>query len=226
MKDPSFTHALKSGVLWQSLCSQHVHFPALWYDGDEPARPPMGCSKKGLSKTHSTWQYLGRHRVQGDVKLNSLIGNRGSSGRLLLHILVIHGDVVADLCVGCFHPNARGIRTGRTHDPALENCRDVWMGYRRRGVVNSGRSRLEALLQRGNKGHVDVTPLGGAGTKQAERMTVDNHNLRVVFGDKPPLFTLLVQEEEIYRVLHSNVSNVSPASIVLMRHYMRAEAFE
>jgi hypothetical protein len=57
MKDDGYRHALEAGTLWQSLCSQHVRFPALWYDGDLPSRPPMGCSRKGIVKVHSQWKY-------------------------------------------------------------------------------------------------------------------------------------------------------------------------
>lgn len=224
-KDPGYRHALTAGTLWQSLCSQHVHFPALWYDGDEPARPPMGCSRKGVNQQHSVWKYFGRHRVQGDIKLNGLIGNRGSSGRLLLHIVVtsMYGGAVADLCVGCFHPNARGVRTQTVHDPALETCRDVWTGHRQRDTHR--KSRIEQLLQHYNKGLVDITPLGGAGSKQAELLTIDNHNLKAVFGARSPLFTLFVSEEEMYDLLQRNVTARCPASIVLMRQYLRLEEF-
>ncbi|KAG7351698.1 hypothetical protein IV203_007746 [Nitzschia inconspicua] len=225
LKEPGYRHALQAGILWQSLCSQHVHFPALWYDGEEPARPPLGCSKKGLSQKHSIWKYFGRHRVQGDVKLNRLIGNRGSSGRLLMHIVVTSPGqgAVADVCVGCFHPNARGIRIQVHHDPALEHCRDVWTGYRQRDTRET--SRMEELLQHYNKGLVDTTPLGGAGSKHADMLTIDNQNLKAVFGARSPLFTLFVPEDELYDLLQRNVSAKCPASITLMRQYLREEEF-
>jgi hypothetical protein len=225
LKEPGYRHALEAGTLWQSLCSQHVHFPALWYDGDEPARPPMGCSRKGVNQQHSVWKYFGRHRVQGDLKLNGLIGNRGSSGRLLLHIVVTSPfGAVADVCVGCFHPNARGVRMQRVHDPALEPCRDVWTGHRQRDTQK--KSRIEQLLQHYNKGLVDITPLGGAGSKQANHLTIDNRNLKAVFGARSPLFTLFVPEDELYDLLQRNVSARCPASIVLMRQYLREEEFQ
>lgn len=229
LKDAGYRHALQAGTLWQSLCSQHVHFPALWYDGEEPARPPMGCSRKGVSHQHSMWKYFGRHRVQGDLKLNRLIGNRGSSGRLLLHIVVTSpttGGAVADVCVGCFHPNARGVRLLAHHDEAIEHCRDVWTGYRHRDTPTTQRkSRMEELLQHYNKGLVDTTPLGGAGSRQAKSLVLDNQNLKAVLGARSPLFTLFVPEDELYDVLQRNVNARCPASIVLMRQYLREEAY-
>ena len=130
-QDPAYNHAMKAGTLWQSLCSQHVRFPALWWDGTKPAGPPLGCTRK------TRWSYLGRHRVRGNAKLNSFVGNRGSSGRLLLHLIVLDavrygGKPIEDICVGCYHPSARGIRTTSSHNPLLENSRDVWIAHRRR----------------------------------------------------------------------------------------------
>jgi hypothetical protein len=230
LKDPAYQHALRAGLLWQSLTSQHVHFPALWYDGDEPARPPMGCIKKVLSKKHhSKWIYYGRHRVVNQPRLNRLIGNRGSSGRLLLHLMVVgqdSGSVVTDICVGCFHPNARGVRLTLTYDPTLETCRDVWIGIRQRTGHGAGFSKaqtIEALLQHYNKGFVESTPLGGAGSKQQDRLKIDNANLKAVFGARPPLFTRFVPEDELYQILSENVRPNVPASIVLMGHYLQDE---
>lgn len=142
--DEGFRHAVSAGNLWQSLCSQHVRFPALWWDGsDQPNRgPTMGTTQK------LPWTYLGRHRVQGDRKLNSLIGNRGSSGRLLLHLIVrdvITGDTIEDITCGCYHPNARGVRTTPNASPQLEACRDIWIAHRRhRGKDDS---TIESLLK-------------------------------------------------------------------------------
>ena len=184
-QDPAYNHAMKAGTLWQSLCSQHVRFPALWWDGTEPAGPPFGCTKK------RRWSYLGRHRVRGNAKLNLVVGNRGSSGRLLLHLVVLDavrcGEPIEDVCVGCYHPSARGIRTTSSHNPLLEDSRDVWIAHRRRsneqifvnddndssdddgGNSNGGYNEddddscwattIESLLRHQNGNRVDETPV-------------------------------------------------------------------
>jgi len=234
LKDPAYQHALKAGTLWQSLCSQHVNFPSLWWDGQEPACPPLGSSKK------KEWAYLGRHRVQGDYKLNSLIGNRGSSGRLLLHLVVrdvLSLEPIEDICCGCFHPNARGVRTTPEFNPRSDDCRDVWLGHRRRAQEtrvfvqeedsdtdsdsDSGDeytwSTIESLLRHQNKNRVDATPLGALGGKSC----VSNKNLRAVFGSKPPVYTVFVLESELYELFQNKLDGSIPASVVLLRHYLR-----
>ena len=252
LKDHAYQHAIHAGIVWQSLASQHVHFPSLWYDGEEPSRPPLGCSRKqlqqrqrnGKAAQHSIWKYLGRHRVVNDIKLNTLIGTRGTSGKLLLHIIVKENTTnegMADICVGCYHPNARGIRPYVKHDPQLENCRDVWIGYRSR-CINTNRlydnkpTRIESILKHYNKNKVYENPLGGeiestmskkknnkSNNKDNDNLPsliIDNNNLRAVFGDKPPLYTLFVTEKTIYDLLYSYVNTKCPASIVLMREYL------
>jgi hypothetical protein len=215
LKDPAYQHALKAGALWQSLCSQHVRFPALWWDGQEPASPPLGTAEK------TPWTYLGRHRVKADRKLNTLIGNRGSSGRLLLH-LVVRDDVtcepIEDIACGVFHPNARGIRTAAEYDPKVEDCRDVWVGHRCR-VQSQSRSTLESLLQRQNKNRAFHSPLGGSKSDTAD---IHNGNLKAVFGEKPPHFTVFVTESELFELIRSECKiRGSPASVVLLRWYLR-----
>ena len=233
-KDPAYRHALKAGLLWQSLASQHVRFSALWYDGQEPACPPFGSSKK------KPWAYLGRHRVQGDYKLNSLIGNRGSSGRILLHLVVrdvVSLEPIEDICCGCFHPNARGIRTTTESNPRSDDCRDVWIAHRRRAqekrlLVQEDDSdadsdtdsddeyaftTIESLLRHQNKNRVDPSPLGAQGGKSA----VSNDNLKFVFGSKPPVYTVFVLESDLYELFQDKLDGSIPASVVLLRHYLK-----
>ncbi|OEU14618.1 hypothetical protein FRACYDRAFT_262028 [Fragilariopsis cylindrus CCMP1102] len=233
-KDPAYRHALKAGLLWQSLASQHVRFSALWYDGQEPACPPFGSSKK------KPWAYLGRHRVQGDYKLNSLIGNRGSSGRILLHLVVrdvVSLEPIEDICCGCFHPNARGIRTTTESNPRSDDCRDVWIAHRRRAqekrlLVQEEDSdadsdtdsddeyaftTIESLLRHQNKNRVDPSPLGAQGGKSA----VSNDNLKFVFGSKPPVYTVFVLESDLYELFQDKLDGSIPASVVLLRHYLK-----
>jgi len=236
MENPAYRHALKAGTLWQSLCSQHVRFPAVWWDGQKPVGPPLGSSKK-LSKP---WAYLGRHRVQGDYKLNSVIGNRGSSGRILLHLVVrdvVSGEPTEDIACGCYHPNARGVRASPNFNPRIEDCRDVWMAHRRRvqeqvpvhealdnnsdgdddGDNEHSWTTTESLLRHQNKGRVYASPLGAQGGKSS----VTNENLKVVFGSKPPVYTVFVMESELFEVFQNQLDGSIPASVALLRHYLR-----
>jgi len=229
LRDPAYKHALQAGTLWQSLCSQHVRFPAHWWDGQEPVGPPLGSLKK---KT-KPWAYLGRHRIQGDYKLTKLIGNRASSGRILLHLVVrdaLSGEPIEDIACGCFHPNARGVRTTNRFDPSLEDCRDVWIAHRRRVVHevdidgdeeddNNNKfswTTIESLLKHQNKGRVHLSPLGAQGGKHS----VNNENLRAVFGSKPPIYTVFCMESELYELFQSKLDGTIPASVALLRHYL------
>jgi hypothetical protein len=218
LRDPAYQHAIRAGQLWQSLCSQHVRMPSLWWDGKEPGAPPFGTPEK------NRWTYLGRHRVKDDRKLNTLIGNRGSSGRLLLHIVVrdiVTLEPIEDICCGCFHPNARGVRTTQMYDPRLEDCRDVWIGHRRRGKASKSSSTIESVLKHQNKGRVDRSPLGGELAKKNKQGGIDNGNLNAVFGDRPPVTTVMVMESDLFELFQSELDGTNPASIVLLRRYLK-----
>jgi hypothetical protein len=218
LRDPAYQHAVRAGALWQSLCSQHVRFPSLWWDGKEPGAPPLGTPEKNL------WTYLGRHRVKADRKLNSLIGNRGSSGRLLLHLVVrdiVTLQPIEDICCGCFHPNARGVRTTRMFDPRIEDCRDVWIGHRRRGKAKSSSSTIESVLRHQNKGRADKSPLGGEVARKSKQGGIDNGNLKAVFGEKPPVSTVMVTESDLFELFQTQLDGSNPASIVLLRRFLR-----
>eukprot|EP00538_Stauroneis_constricta_P000457 CAMPEP_0119552500 /NCGR_PEP_ID=MMETSP1352-20130426/5471_1 /TAXON_ID=265584 /ORGANISM="Stauroneis constricta, Strain CCMP1120" /LENGTH=914 /DNA_ID=CAMNT_0007598741 /DNA_START=9 /DNA_END=2753 /DNA_ORIENTATION=+ len=231
--DTGFRHALKSGTLWQSLVSQHVRFPKAWWNGAR--HPPMGVAPSidstiplgrvsssvsaasestALGGTTPGWRYFGRHRVGDNPVLNNqFVKNRGSAGRILLHILVqdmMTLEPVQDIAIGVVHPNARGIRPSNDpYDPQLEDCRDVWMALRSR---NSDTSVVQSLIQ----GHAEHdSPLG-------QRKAVNNLNMRVVFGDQPPEQTLFLQETELYDLLSSpdDVHEMPPA-LVLLETYLR-----
>jgi hypothetical protein len=216
-RDPAFRHAQTAGILWQSVTSQHVRFPTGWWHGVH--HPPMGVGERRL------WSYVGRHRVQGNPILNYLVGNRGSSGRLLLHFVVrdlmtLHP--VQDVIIGCFHPNARGIRTTEDFKPDLEDCRDVWVAIRRR---TEECSVVEKLLKPGEAWRYELgdpehnptaSPLGG-------RQPVDNHNIRCVFGQRAPLHTLFVLENELYELLSAPETSgmAMPPALILLENYLR-----
>eukprot|EP00339_Tiarina_fusa_P001419 CAMPEP_0117025438 /NCGR_PEP_ID=MMETSP0472-20121206/18788_1 /TAXON_ID=693140 ORGANISM="Tiarina fusus, Strain LIS" /NCGR_SAMPLE_ID=MMETSP0472 /ASSEMBLY_ACC=CAM_ASM_000603 /LENGTH=532 /DNA_ID=CAMNT_0004732147 /DNA_START=190 /DNA_END=1788 /DNA_ORIENTATION=- len=202
-KDPAYQHAQRAGLLWQSILSQHVRFPMTWWNGARS--PPMGCTERRM------WTYMGRHRIAGNPYLNGLVRSRGSAGRLVLHIVV--RDImtmapVQDIAVGCFHPNARGIRTPTAFDPTIEESRDIWVALRKR--VDDV-SLMESLLKLSDD-DVAASPLGA-------KHAVDNTNMKAVFGETPPVQTVFVMESELYEVFsHFMGSNIPPAAILLGRY--------
>ncbi len=231
-KDPAYSHALTAGTLWQSLIGQHVKLPALWYDGEEPARPYLGCEDR---LKRNKWGYFGRHRVTGDQKLNALVRDSTSSGKLLLHIICTDSEsceATEDIVVGVFHPNADGVRDAdfisdhRRH----EDYRDVWIGHRSRSVPHQGRriaTRIESLLRYLNKNNVDKSPLGDKSTPMgtpASKYSVDNKNMNAVFGHRPPRHTVFVPEETLHSLLMLKLNKKAPSpppSVILLRNFLR-----
>ncbi|CAJ1930961.1 unnamed protein product [Cylindrotheca closterium] len=209
LKDPGYLHAQGAGTLWQSLVSQHVKFPSKWFNGSRA--PPMGLGERRL------WQYIGRHRVGGDKALNLIVNNRGAAGRILMHIVVKEESTLApalDVAIGCFHPNARGVRTTAAFEPILEDCRDIWLATRRRfpddlDVENSLRYQQEKNATLGD------SPLG-------PKHAVNNTNMRAIFGEKPPLQTIFVLESELKKILIDQVATQDmPPSLVLLQRYLK-----
>lgn len=200
-KDPAFQHATRAGILWQSLVSQHVKFPSKWWNGSRS--PPMGIGERRL------WQYIGRHRVGGDKLLNDMVSNRSSAGRILLHIVVTTDQAALDIAIGCFHPNARGIRNSPNSKPSLEDCRDIWLATRRR--ISEGLP-IESLLGDGPTGE---SPLG-------PKRAVNNGNMRFVFGEKPPLHTLFCAEPFLLDLFQTQDHHYSmPPSLVLLQQFLK-----
>ena len=194
LADPAYLHAQKAGFLWQSLVGQHVRFPSRWWNGARS--PPMRDDPLDSSE----WQYRGRYTVRGHDALRKLVRNRGAAGRLLLHIVVqdlMTHKPVQDIAVGCYHPNARGIRKSAAADESLEDCRDVWIAVRKR--CSYCVSVLDHLLKQegdGDKKKFCTSPLG-----RGRRVT--NQNVRVVYGEKPPMETIFCPESEVFERLSS-----------------------
>jgi len=207
-QDLGFRHAQGAGFLWQSLVGQHVRFPSTWWGG--ASTPPLGVAK---CNPPIRWDYLGRHRVRQHDYFESLVPHRGSAGRLLLHVIVrdlLTGTPVLDLAVGCFHPNARGIRSSDVWDPSLENSRDIWLAVRRK---NAEVSLVESLLSGGLR--QQFSPIG-------QRHSVNNENVRAVFGDTPPLETVFVVESDLYEILSAeNEESPPPPAAILLEYYLR-----
>lgn len=238
--DPVYKHALAAGTVWQSLVGQHVRLPVLWYDGEEPARPYMGCYD---ALKRNKWSYMGRHRVVNDPKLNQrLVRHPTSSGKLLLHILCRDAEtweVTEDVVIGVFHPNAESIKTSdrdfrgtqqsrqqrQQEEHRNEHCRDVWIAHKSRRVAAHGTrtaTRIESLLRYLNKNQVDLTPLGGDGGPGQKKRPIDNSNMNAIFGRGSPRNTIFVPEDKLYEMLSPLAMEAKsvPASVVLMRHFL------
>jgi len=201
MLDEGHRHALRAGTLWQSIVSQHVRFPIEWWNGSRS--PPMGAGSP------KKWTFLGRHRVRSNPSLRKLVPSRSDSGRLVLHILIRDirtGEPVLDIAIGVFHPSANGIRTTPEADPHLGSCRDIWHAMRPRVPDETPAEQL--LWSTGQ--HDYKSPLG-------PKRAIDNSNLRSVFGERPPVLTVFVLENELYEVLTQPTNQ--PACAVLLEKY-------
>jgi hypothetical protein len=209
IRDPAYLHAQQAGTVWQSLVSQHVRFPSKWWNGARG--PPLGIGE------HRSWNYHGRHRIEANHVLNALVHNRGSAGRILLHLVVrdlMTMQPVQDIAIGCFHPNARGIRATTAFSPELQDCRDIWLAVRRR---HDEFSIAESLLKkwRYNNDNADASPLG------SRKSAVDNQNMRVVFGELPPMQTMFIMENELYEILSEHKDGPLPPSVILVQQFLR-----
>lgn len=195
--DPAYVHAMQAGFLWQSLVGQHMKFPTDWW-GPRSRGPPMMSTRS--SSSAQSWVYLGRQSVLDNFVLNKLVRSRASGGRLLLHIVVQDvGGTYMDIALGCFHPNAKEIRDTPQALRTLEKCRDVWIAVQKHhpngrasGHRNTLQQQLDALLAFPDRS--SRSPLGPG-------VRINNSNVRAVFGEKPPLETLLVTQEEMSRRL-------------------------
>jgi hypothetical protein len=216
LRDPAYLHAQNAGFIWQSLVGQHIRFPSSWWNGARG--PPMGMQQYGGDGDQDTipWMYFGRHSVKRNSILNQLVKCRASAGRLLLHIIVqdlMTRTPIQDICIGCFHPNAKGVRpSGSPALKRLEECRDVWMAVRKRHpqAVAATDSLLYAPHHWTGGGSdaeyaISRSPLG-----PGQRVT--NTNVRSVFGDKAPLETIFLSEDELYERLATHVMQQHNAS--------------
>jgi hypothetical protein len=191
LNDPAYLHAQSAGFLWQSLVGQHIKFPTTWWNGARS--PPIGDEK-------SVWIFYGRHTVAHNNVLNQLVRCRASAGRLLLHIIVL--DVMSrapmqDIAIGCFHPNSKSVRKTPSALRSLEDSRDIWMGVRKR--TSHTVSAVDSLLySQSNDETCSRSPLG-----PGQRIT--NNNVRTVFGEKPPLETIFMGDDELYERLASRL---------------------
>ena len=192
LQDPAYRHAQHAGHLWQSLVGHHIRFPSRWWNGARA--PPLGLDAKATGED-IPWQYLGRFACR-DKRLHRFVKNRAAPGRLLLHIVML--DLVTckplqDICVGCFHPSARGIRRTVDRDPSWDGVRDLWLAVRKRTAKGGGDV---SVMDK----HLNVSQEPPTKSPLGPKQKVTNQNVRAVFGEEPPVETMFVPESYLYEV--------------------------
>lgn len=214
-QDPAYRHAQSAGYLWQTLVGQHVKFPNHWWNGARSPRmgvePSLDFGGKFITPK---WKYRSCDRVPTNPMFTRFVKDRSCAGRLLLHIVVrdfMTWTPVQDICIGIFHPNARGVRL--TESPRRQDdwSRDVWMATRLR--TDQEGTVMDAML-RGLKTSLE-SPIG---------RKVNNQNMRAVFGETPPVHTIFLLDSELYermRTLKDLDQGRTPVSILFLKEFMK-----
>ena len=193
--DPAYLHAQNAGHLWQSLVGSQIRFPGTWWNGARG--PPMGLASSGYSRdSQQRWQFFGRYPSR-NPNLRTYCKHRSAPGRLLLHIVVqdlVTWKPVQDIVVGCFDPNSRGIRKSETAQVGQEDLRELWLAVRKR---SESVSVIDSLLAKGRTWHSSSECKNPLGPKQR----VTNSNVRAVFGEEPPVESIVLHESTLYERL-------------------------
>ena len=188
-ENEALSHARSAGPLWRSLVGNHVRFPSQWDNLLPPTSPEIYRPNRKWSK----WYYVARHRVKGDKHLNSRefgVRSRRSGGRILLRMVIreMHTqEIRREVAIGCFHPNANGIRKGEPQQ-AIEDVREVWMAVRWVMRSDGNEPLLDLREERHDyegvvdkfltqKGNLDYASMGSA---LGHRKAVHNENVRAV----------------------------------------------
>jgi len=210
--NPAFQHAMNAGTLWQSLVGQSVRFPKEWWQGGHRTAP-LGCNDRIAERNR--WTFYDRHRIRGNTFLNKFIKRRDEPGQILIHLILrdfMTASPILDIVVGCFHPNAKSIRTTEVPNKRNKECRDVWLATRFR--TEDSISVIDPVFLNDRLGQPLKSPLGNA------KRRITNANVRSIYGESPPLRTVFVLEDEIYEALTSTDASQSGVADVLLRKYL------
>ena len=205
--DPGYQHALAAGTVFQTLLGEQIRFPKTWFDGERtPYLLGDDINKKGK------WSYVTSVPVRSDRFLNKLIvKNRTKPGRIMLHVVVrdnLNWTPTRHIALGVYHPNARGIRETDDPVPGDESLRMVWMAVRRcTGILDEDdasyvaketdlQRRIDTVLLQGGSFETSCLP-----SPLGDRHTVNNDNVRSIYGNEAPLETVFVSEKELYAIL-------------------------
>jgi len=225
-EDKAYQHAILAGLLWQSIVGEQVRFPKSWFNGQR-SRPMMSDS---TMVTASPWMYISKHRVLSNPFLNQIvpIKRNVSKGRLMLHIVIQDQRTlkpIQDVAVGCFHP--KYVHNQKECNDIEDDARDVWMAIRKTGSnshsrqqsINPAGSLIDSILcvetkWKSNKVYGKKSPIGD------QKGLVTNDNVAAIYGDKPPLKTVVMTESVAFKILsdskeRSAVGASSPAILLL-----------
>lgn len=121
-------------------------------------------------------------------------------------------QVCREIAIGCYHPNAGGIRRGEPMEE-LDDVREVWLGVR--WVIPKDRKEVElssSVHEEDVECYIDgfltqkrhVLDYQTMGSPLGHRKAVNNENVRAVFGDQPPLTTVNLYEDELAEIIKAN----------------------
>eukprot|EP00550_Attheya_septentrionalis_P005325 CAMPEP_0198291824 /NCGR_PEP_ID=MMETSP1449-20131203/9213_1 /TAXON_ID=420275 /ORGANISM="Attheya septentrionalis, Strain CCMP2084" /LENGTH=492 /DNA_ID=CAMNT_0043990507 /DNA_START=105 /DNA_END=1583 /DNA_ORIENTATION=- len=218
VQDHIYLHAQKAGMLWQCLVGQQVKFPSHWYNGERA--PRMGATVKGKCP----WLYIPQQGIRGNERLNAAVRRKKSPGKILLHIIVNHKVTwkpVEDIVIGCYHPNARGIRGTPNVIEGMKDVRVLWMAVRRRNYSaeeSNGRppvTLIDNFLTQGRS--IDKiscdSPLG-------TRHSINNTNINAIFGATPPEGTICILESELSNKVDKPKGNQTCPALLLLEEFV------
>ena len=121
-------------------------------------------------------------------------------------------QVCREIAIGCYHPNAGGIRRGEPMEE-LDDVREVWLGVR--WVIPKDRKEVElssSVHEEDVECYIDgfltqkrhVLDYQTMGSPLGHRKAVNNENVRAVFGDQLPLTTVNLYEDELAEIIKAN----------------------
>lgn len=226
-----FKHAQKAGKVWQTIVGEFVRFPTIWFNGSHT--PSLGVPSNRNNEIMTKWSYVCLMRHQ-NVHLSSYVKDKRSCGRILLHIKFIDAcgsenvNCVQDLAIGCFHPNSKRIYRNNPYldaqstdlEDTENSSRDVWMALRRGNVRAKAKvSSLESWLTLGHS----IEAIGRSSPISSNKRSVSNDNVRYVFGDEPPLQTVMIRANDLDDLLlksnkTSRGASSSPVNLLLRKY--------
>jgi len=226
----AFLHAQKAGLLWQTIVGTFVKFPTVWFDGSRS--PEMGITKRG--DVIPNWKFLSLLRIQ-DTIMSSCVRDRRSSGKILLHVIITDAEdnEIRDIAIGSFHPKARGVYSNNRYvEQNLQDVltddsfRDVWMAVRRNnGLSQNKRANTSSWIERFLTSEQSVTDIGRDSPISDHKKSINNNNVRSVFGHASPKETILLSKENFQKFMEDaeaemDADDETSPTILLLKKFL------